>query len=82
MSGFYLQTSDGNPIHVNGNPKMSQENKDALLSVLRQHINKKPTSRLASYFLKSGQKAKILIEIKHSNGLRLAISLWQKSGIR
>lgn len=34
MPGFYLQTSDGTPVHVRGNPRMSQKSKDALLSVV------------------------------------------------
>ena len=50
MSGFYLQTSDGNPIHVNGNPKMSQENKDALLSVFEAAKKQKTNEQIGELF--------------------------------
>lgn len=30
MAGFYMKTSDGTPIHVRGNPNMSEEGKAKL----------------------------------------------------
>lgn len=34
MAGFWTKTGDGTPVHINGDPNMSEETKQALMALM------------------------------------------------
>lgn len=41
MPGFWTQTKDGQPVHINGDPNMSEETRSALMQVMEALIAEK-----------------------------------------
>lgn len=53
MSGFYLETSDGTPVHVRGNPKMSQGEKEKLKTIIELAYQGQVNEMIEEEFLKT-----------------------------